>query len=43
MVMFDNYILKFHLDQCNESMIENVEYCQDDVCAWHLLVQSKQG
>ena len=24
-------------------MIENVEYCQDDVCAWHLLVQSNQG
>lgn len=43
MVMFDNYILKFHLDQCNKSMIENVEYCQDDVCAWHLLVQSNQG
>lgn len=43
MGLFDNSILKFCLDQYNEYMIENVEYCQDDVCILHLHVQSNQG
>lgn len=43
MDLFDNYILKFHLDWYNEYMIENVEYCQDDVCILHLHVESNQG
>lgn len=43
MGLFDNYTLKFHLDQCNEYMIENVDYCQDYVCILHLHMQSSQG
>lgn len=40
---FDNSILVFHLDQHNEYMIENVEYCQGDACILHLHVENNQG
>lgn len=43
MDLFDNYILKFYLDWYNEYMIENVEYCQDDVCILYFYVESNQG
>lgn len=43
MALFDSDSLKFHLDQYNEYMTENVEYCQDDACLLHLHSQSNQG
>lgn len=41
--LFDNYISKFNLDRYIEYMIENIEYCQDDVYILRLHVERNQG
>lgn len=41
--LFDNSISKFNLDRYIEYMIENAEYCQDDVYVLHLHVERNQG
>lgn len=41
--LFDNYISKFNLDRYIEYMIENIEYCQDDVYISRLHVERNQG